>query len=305
MSDAIDLSIVIGTWNRAAMLQQALEALAALQPVPDWRMEILIVDNNSTDETRAVVERWQARLPGLRYLFEASQGVTFARNHGIREARGAIVALLDDDVIVEPQWLQAVAGAFRVQRCDVLQGRVRLRLPGLAPSWFSPQCAEGLAQVDRGEASAPLQRYLVSACVVLRREVFDRFGFFNTDLGPSRSGFNDDTEFSKRIRGHGLMEWYEPKAAVWHLIPPERMTRRYFLRRSQMQGASDVMTDSIQERGWRRWKLVLYFLREACCDRLRAGRAMDPAAFDLACEAHRKWGYALAHLRYRAGESRG
>ncbi len=293
MSDAVDLSVIICTWNRAASLDATLQSLAGLLPVSAWTWELIVVDNNSTDATRAVAERWTQRLP-LRYVFEPKQGHTFARNRGLAETSGGIIAFLDDDVVLEPGWLIALHGAFTRERCDVLQGRVRLRLPRARPAWFSSSCAEWLAQADYGDAPGPLQRYLVGANMACRQSVFHRCGAFNTDLGVNRSGFNDDTEFSKRVRGQGFKEWYEPRAVVWHVIPPERMTQRYFLHRSFRQGKSDAMLNPMPVRGWRRGKMVAYYIRQGCRDRWQAGVMSDGTAFEHGCEAYRKWGYAWA-----------
>src|SRR5690348_6636976 len=116
-------SVVIATFNRAADLRATLESLAGLQPRRDW--EVIVVDNNSTDETKAVVAAAAETFPApLRYLFEREQGRSPALNAGIRLARGEIIATTDDDVRVEPDWLDRAAEGLENLQCDYVGGRV-------------------------------------------------------------------------------------------------------------------------------------------------------------------------------------
>src|SRR5687767_13611834 len=110
-----DATILIATYNRATLLGETLDSLRRLKVSPGRQWEILVVDNNSTDGTRAVVERHAADFPvPLRYLFEARQGRSSALNAGIAASDGEVIAMTDDDVIVDERWLDAA--------CDVLLG---------------------------------------------------------------------------------------------------------------------------------------------------------------------------------------
>src|SRR5712691_696604 len=108
------ISLILCTHNRCESLARGLNSAAALTLPDSVPWEVLVVDNNSNDQTRKVVEEFCHQNPGrFRYLFEPQPGLSYARNAGIREARGDIIAFMDDDVIVEPTWLQNLTANMR------------------------------------------------------------------------------------------------------------------------------------------------------------------------------------------------
>ena len=125
------VTITIQTYNNARVLEQALESLAELRCPDDVDYEILVVDNNSSDETAAVIEQYRTLLePRFRSVFEPRQGLSYARNRAIAEARGEIVAFLDDDALVDPDWLAGHVEAYREdEEAVAVGGRVLLQWP--------------------------------------------------------------------------------------------------------------------------------------------------------------------------------
>ena len=120
---SVKFSILIATFNRAAVLQKTLESLASLQPEGSW--EVIVIDNNSPDDTPQVVEAATRTFPvPLRYVFEPEPGRSAALNSGFQAARGAILVTTDDDVRVEPDWLDRIAAGFEAHGCDYIGGRV-------------------------------------------------------------------------------------------------------------------------------------------------------------------------------------
>jgi len=236
----MDASIVIPTHNRAALLDGALESLAA-QSMANDRFEVLVVDNGSQDDTRAVADRWIAagRLPG-RYVREESLGLTLARNRGISEARAGIIAFIDDDVRVEPHWLAVLVQAFEDSTVWGVGGKIRLQWQSPPPPWIHANHRKLLAELDLGPSRCRVHRYpyLVGANLAFTAETFRRVGLFHEDL--DRQGSNllsgGDTEFCHRVVQAGGVLIYEPTAVVGHLVPPERLRLSFFVRRSYDQG---------------------------------------------------------------------
>jgi glycosyltransferase involved in cell wall biosynthesis len=237
---APDVSVVIPTHNRAALLRGALDSLSA-QAFPRERFEVLVVDNGSADETEPVARRWleTGGVPG-RHVREDRLGLAFARNRGIEEARAPIVAFVDDDVRADPGWLAALVAAFDDPEPCGIGGAVRLRPEAPLPSWLHQNHRKLLAELDLGPAPCRVERYpyLVGANLALRAEAFRRFGLFDESLDRRGASLlsGGDTELCSRIvRGGGILA-YEPRAVVHHLVPPERTRLSFFLRRSYDQG---------------------------------------------------------------------
>src|SRR5438093_7571351 len=131
----MEFSIIIPTYNRADELRETIRSIAKLNVAGDW--ELLVVDNNSPDHTRAVVEEASASFPApLRYLFEPEQGRYAAINTGIRAASGHIIASTDDDARVEPDWLTRAKAGLEAFGCDYVGGKVLPIWRGTRPAWL-------------------------------------------------------------------------------------------------------------------------------------------------------------------------
>lgn len=127
----MDASLIICTYNRAESLRDTLGALRALSVHPSRQWEVIVVDNNSRDRTREVVEEVQREWPLLRYEFESEQGLSHARNHGISCAQGEVILFTDDDVLPEPDWLEITLAGMEKYQADACGGYI-------APIWETP-----------------------------------------------------------------------------------------------------------------------------------------------------------------------
>jgi len=216
-------------------LAGALESIAASEVPSSITWEALVVDNNSTDRTRDVVEDCCRRYPGrFRYLFEPKPGLSYARNAGIANSRGAVLAFTDDDVIVQPTWLQNLTAASHDSEWAGAGGRILPAQKFTPPPWLPDNLSDwgGIlcAYFDLGDSACELERAPYGANMAFRRSVFAKYGGFRIDLGP-RPGSqirNDDTEFGRRLLVAGERLRYEPSAIVYHPIPQGRLTREYF-----------------------------------------------------------------------------
>jgi glycosyltransferase involved in cell wall biosynthesis len=236
-------SVVIATYNRAADLRETLASLAVLRPDGPW--EAIVVDNNSPDETRAVVEASARFFPvDLRYVFEGEQGRSPALNAGIRIARGAIIATTDDDVRVPIDWLNRAAEGLDRMNCDYVGGRVLPIWGAPRPEWIPDRGGKQwavIALLDYGpEPMAFGARVPLGVNMAFRREALDRAGLFDPDTGR-RAGTllgQEVREWCIRARQAGVHGFYIPQLVLEHIVPADRLCKRYFRRWFFWRGVS-------------------------------------------------------------------
>jgi GT2 family glycosyltransferase len=239
----VTYSIVIATFNRADDLRQTLDSLAALRP--DGRWEVIVVDNNSTDGTRHVVEAAAAAFPApLRYLVEREQGRSPALNAGIARAHGDIIVTTDDDVRVEPDWLNRAAEALERLGAGYVGGRVLPIWGGPRPAWLPNRSGKHwavIALLDYG--SDPIEfgaRVPLGVNMAFRRSAFERAGLLDPQTGRKAGTLlgQEVREWCIRARAAGVRGFYVPEMVVRHVIPASRLTKAYFRRWFYWRGIS-------------------------------------------------------------------
>ena len=227
------ISIVLCTYNRSQSLRQTLECLAT-QQADGFDYEVVVVDNNSPDDTKAVVERCQPLFGGrLRYVFEGRQGKPYALNTGVAAARGRVLALTDDDVCPDPRWLCRLAEVFRTSNAECVFGKILPLWMGARPAWLSAFFLPQLALLDYGDQAflVTSDRHLFfGANVALTKKALARVGPFNVRLGNQggRMGGEEDTDLFERLLAAGARIAYAPEAVVYHKVPAERLRLGYF-----------------------------------------------------------------------------
>lgn len=239
------ISVAICTYNNAAKLAVALESLKDMECPPGLDYEILVIDNNSSDDTKDVVEQYRHLWgPRLRYVFESNQGLSHARNRAMKEAAGDILSYIDDDIKADAHWLSVVAAAFeKYADAAVVGGRSYLLFPSDPPAWLSEKCQLLLSRLDYGDqAIVGTEEDLFGLNFSVRKAWLERVGGFNTALGRCGRSLvsGEESDLLKRIRTLGGIAVYEPAAVVGHVVPPERMRIRWFLRRFFSAGLENV-----------------------------------------------------------------
>jgi GT2 family glycosyltransferase len=190
-------------------------------------------------------------------LFEPKPGKSNALNSGIANARGEILAFMDDDVQVDAGWLNNLVEAIRDRACAGVGGRILPELGFVPTEWMDSTNPYGLAPLavfDRGVDAAELNEPPFGTNMAFRREVFEKYGGFRTDLGP-RPGTeirNEDTEFGARLLSAGEHLWYEPAAVVYHSIPKNRVRREYFQAWWFDKGRANIREDGVPNDSKRR-----------------------------------------------------
>ena len=242
MSTISSATILICTYNRAPLLRETLAAMQQMRAPDNCAVDIIIVDNNSTDETAAVVRQASrtTRFP-IMLLQERRQGKSFALNTGIAAATGDVLALTDDDVLPASDWLAKMVEDFRVHGVNFVFGKVLPRWNDTPPPELLTPPAQAiwgpLAIVDYGDepqhyrVDSTGQRLPIGANIGFLRSALLTIGGWRTDLGKVNNTLisGEDHEIFMRLRRHGLYAgYYDPDVSVRHYVPSSRMTRQYF-----------------------------------------------------------------------------
>lgn len=236
----MDISIIISTYNRAQSLSHTLQSFQSMTVPDKVEGEILIVDNNSKDKTRQLVEDMSRRNSlNLNYLFESRQGKSFALNRGLENAKGEIIAFTDDDVIVDKGWLAAVVRATRrYESYDGFGGRIISLWESTPPQWLSltgkHNALRGTGYLrDDGaedkEYSETENRIPCGANMFFKRRAVEENGPFRLDLGPvgEKPGAAEDTEYCLRMLKSGKRFKYIGNALIYHKVEAQKLTQRH------------------------------------------------------------------------------
>ena len=242
-------TVAVCTWNRAALLREFLGRLARARSVQgDW--ELLVVNNNCTDDTERVLEAFEGRLP-LRRAFEPKPGHSHARNAAVREARGEYIVWTDDDVLVGEGWLAAYARAVEQHpEAAVFGGPIRPLFEGTPPAWLAAAWRDvGPVFAARELGDEPFEldekgELPYGANFVLRMREQKLFTY-NPALGRMFEGgaLGEETSVIRSILAAGGTGWWVPDAAVEHWILKERQTVGYLRTYYALQGKTFLKWD--------------------------------------------------------------
>jgi len=244
----IKVTVAIPTYNRAAFLRQTLTGIA-VQQFPRDHFEVLVIDNNSSDQTRAVVAEFAGSHPAPRHIQEPQQGLDHARNRAIAEARGDILVFGDDDILVRPDWLAQLTApllADSAGRIGAVGGEVIPVFPDGLPEWVREWHSPLAFRTDTGPLDP--RHSPMGANLAFPKWVFGRLGLFHTALDRAAGNYfsGGDAEMVRRVRAAGLEVWFSPAAAVQHQMPASRTTFRYAARHAFDSARSRVIDRSGQ-----------------------------------------------------------
>jgi glycosyltransferase involved in cell wall biosynthesis len=306
----MQLSVVVCTHNRAPLLTRLIQRVR--EELDGIDGELVVVDNASTDGTRAVVEleATDAGAP-VRYVYEPSLGLSHARNRGIEEARGEILVFVDDDALPLPGWAREHLEPYgNDERLAAVGGRIELEVTfaGRKPWWFSSSFHGFFGEYDLGGEEPRYyegtEHIPLGGNMSLRRAALDDVGVFDPALGRAGEALLGAEEFElvhRLWRAH-WRALYSPRAAVVHLVGPQRLQLRYFRRQLRW----DVVTSRLlEERGFnppgfrRALRLSVANLVYEAARLLRSRSAGDAVFHALRIEAH-----VLALCRLLAGRAR-
>jgi len=243
----MQLDVVIPTYNRSTLLRKALGSLLNARIPPGLDVKIIAVDNNSTDDTKAVITEL-----GVSYVFEKRQGRSPALNAGIAVATGDLVAFIDDDEEVDASWYETILAAFTEHDVDFIGGPYVPRFEGDVPEWLPKSHTAVVGIVDGGDKVVPFDSsypgILMGGNAVFKRQTLERVGPYSTALG--RSGTRllscEDEDMYQRLMAADARGLYLPQLIVYHFIPRERLTKRYHRSWCFWQSVSSAVLDRIR-----------------------------------------------------------
>jgi len=255
------VTVAVCTWNRAPFLRQTLAGIRR-QDYPADRLEVLVIDNNSTDDTPAVVAEFAAGPHAPRHVREPRQGLDHARNRAIAEATGDIILFADDDILMEPDWVRQIAVPFAADaagRIGCVGGEVVPVFPDGLPNWVREWHAPLAFRPDAGPL--PPRHSPMGANFALPRQLFAEIGPFAAGL--DRRGRNlfggGDGEIVRRVRAAGREVWFAPAARVLHQLPASRTTFRYAARHA-FDSARSRTADRAGRPGAAAWLVSRFFI---------------------------------------------
>jgi glucosyl-dolichyl phosphate glucuronosyltransferase len=245
----LTLDVVVPTYKRSHLLRKTLHSLLSA-PVPaGLTVCVIVVDNNSPDDTAQVVREMQVQAPvELRYVRERKQGLSHARNGGIAAGTGELIGFIDDDEEVDPTWYTVVAREFADDSVQYIGGPYMPNWVTPVPDWLPPGYHAAIGAIPpkpRALFGKELGANLMGGNAVVRRRVFDQVGTYAPHLGRSNKGLlsEEDAEFYRRLDKAGLKGMYVPDLIIFHYIAPDRLTRSYHRRwvlwRAVSQGVLD------------------------------------------------------------------
>lgn len=261
----VKISVVICTYNRANSLADTLFCLEK-QSYENDKWELIVVDNNSNDNTSDIVSQYRGKLPNLRYQFEPQQGLSYARNLGINSARGEIIVFTDDDVLPATDWLVQIHKNMEKYHCDACGGYIAPKWETPPPSWLTEVFYGFLA--IKTDPNGPRQLSLndelpFGANMAFRKSMFSKYGLFDTQKGRKGNilAGGEDTEMFARIIQANRSVYYFPDSKVIHKVEAFRVKKNYF-RRWRFQCSKNGAMTSEFEGSRRIFGIPLYFIHQ-------------------------------------------
>ncbi|MBW3491681.1 glycosyltransferase family 2 protein [Bacillus sp. FDAARGOS_1420] len=236
------LSVIICTYNRGDVIGDCLESLLQNNVEQEF-FEILIVDNNSKDNTKEIVNEFCKKNSNIRYVKEEKVGLSHARNKGIIEANGTILAFIDDDVEVSKEYIDSIIKFFDEHPEEVCAGGKIIPVWHFQkPDWFVGDFASIIGETKYGEETCVLKtrEYPLGGNMIFKKEIFNEIGYFNTNLGIQGDTLylGEEVDICDRVLRLEKKIYYLPQAYVYHKVHENKVDKKYILNRLKLEGES-------------------------------------------------------------------
>jgi glycosyltransferase involved in cell wall biosynthesis len=242
------LSILISTYNRAAILSECLDSLTQQSAAPA-AFEVLVINNNATDHTLQVAESFLGKVPNLRIFTETQQGLCFARNRAYREAAADWVLYLDDDAKASPNMVERALNTIQQHPQYRVFGGVALPWYKYGkPHWYLDRYV-ATNQLPYKKVS-PLRgnQFAIGCIMIYHRPTLEAYGGFSEELGGMTGDkivWNDEVELQLRMRRQGVPMAHDPELFIQHLVPTYKLSVDWFFKAAFAQGRDNVKAKNV------------------------------------------------------------
>lgn len=254
------LSIIFCTYNREKYIYNALKSIVEQNfPIGDY--EIVLVNNNSTDSTEHICQQFQSDYPNVifRYFIELNQGLSYARNRGVEESRGDILVFVDDDATVFDSYLSSICSFFDIYpEVSACGGPIVPVYEAEKPKWLSHYTEQLIGgALYKGDKVKPFKngKYPGGGNSAFRKEIFEKYGLFNVELGRKGTGLIGAEEkdlYDRLTRGNEVF-YYLPQMGIYHYIPEKKLTESHFRELTYSIGKSErIRTKAVSEKAYRK-----------------------------------------------------
>lgn len=252
-------SFITCTYNRDKYIGQTLQSVCD-QKYPDNNYEIIVIDNNSTDNTASICEEFRAEYPNknFRYFKEMNQGLSFALNRGIKEAQGEYLIFVDDDETIIPEHLERLNNHLRTYPEAVLCGTPVIPVYEIPePKWmsrFTQRLIGGYFDQGKEVKILEAKNYPGTGHTIIKKELYERYGNYNTELGRKGTSLigAEDKDMFNRLKNNNIVCYYLPDIPIYHHIPPNKMTDEFFHKLTYSIGKSErIRTKAVSEKEFR------------------------------------------------------
>lgn len=234
------ISIIICTYNRAQLLKKCIESILDNKYNPD-KYEIVIVDNNSNDNTKEIAEKFVESNSNINYVVESKVGLSYARNRGIEISKGDIIAFLDDDTSIHDGYLSSIKEFFDKYKDAVcVAGKIIPIWKEPKPKWFTNSFSSIVGETMYGEKDRKLiyPEMTIGANMVFYKKIFNEVGIFNVELGlkGDKLYLGEETDLCTRIRKKGYNVHYAANVIVDHAVHLSKVDKKYINKRLILEG---------------------------------------------------------------------
>jgi glycosyltransferase involved in cell wall biosynthesis len=252
-------SVIFCTYNREKYIYNALKSIAK-QDFSYADYEIVLINNNSTDRTESICNQFREDYPkvGFRYFIETNQGLSYARNRGVKESRGNVLVFVDDDATVFESYLSSINNFLDAHpEVNACGGPIVPVYEVEKPKWLSHYTEQLLGgALYEGETVKPFRngKYPGGGNSAFRKEVFEKYGLFNVELGRKGTGLigAEEKDLYDRLTCGSEQFYYLPQMGIYHYIPEKKLTKAHFIELTYSIGKSErIRTKGVSRKAYR------------------------------------------------------